>query len=49
MPLCLMQGGHRLKSFPLGITRGILHHKIPLWNLFGKFMATTLENAGLEK
>lgn len=49
MPLWLMQRRHRLKSFPLGITRGILCHKILVWNAFGRFMAMTLENAGLEK
>lgn len=34
MVLWLMQGKHGLQSFPLSITRGILHHKISVWNVF---------------
>lgn len=49
MVLWLMQGKHGLQSFPLSITRGILHHKTSVWNVFGRFMAKTLENTGLEK
>jgi len=49
MPLWLMQGRHGLLSFPLDITRGIPCHKIPVWNVFGRFMVMTWENAGLEK
>lgn len=49
MPLWLMQKRHRLQSFPLGITRGIVCHKILVWNVFGRLMVMTLENAGLEK
>lgn len=49
MPLWLMQGRHRLQSFRSGITRGILCHKIQVWNVVERFMVMTLENAGLEK
>lgn len=49
MPLWLTQRRHGLQSFPLGITRGILCHKILVRNVFGRFMVMTLENAGLEK
>lgn len=49
MVLWLVQGKHGLQSFPLSITRRIVCHKISVWNVFGRFMAMALENAGLEK
>lgn len=48
MPLWLMWGRHGVQSSPSGITRGILHHKIPVWNVSDRFMTMTLENAGLK-
>lgn len=48
MPPWLMQRRHRLESFPLGITRGIICHKILVWDVSGRFMAMTLENAGFK-
>lgn len=49
MALWLMQGKHGLRSFPLDITWGMLHHKILVWNIFCRLTTMPLENVDLEK
>lgn len=49
MALWLMQGKHGLQSFPLGITWGMLHHKIPVWNIYCRLITMPLDNVDLEK